>query len=368
MMKLFYVSLGLTTHDLRFMSVASEVFDLVGFVQLEVPRHPLVSQQLPPNVIHIPWNRTTPNFSNESLSKDAIELERLISEFDTDVIQAGPIDSVAFLAMSANTSLKPLIATSWATDLMINIKENRRYRARARDVCAIASRTIVDCQTIAQIAVDLGSEAQGVLVVPWGIELDNFPFLPKQRDPTKLSLLSVRAHEPIYNIPLIVEAFSDLRSRLHQCSVELTVVGRGSQTAAIRKRAKDLHAEDAITWCDPVPEADLVNLFRTHDIAISAAKSDGSSISMLQAMAVGCMCVVPNLASNQEWIVDGETGWTYDLNKSGSLALLLEQLASASHELFTIAVSARNTVCDRADWTKNRREIAELYRAVMAQT
>jgi glycosyltransferase involved in cell wall biosynthesis len=89
---------------------------------------------------------------------------------------------------------------------------------------------------------------------------------------------------------------------------------------------------------------------------------------MLQAMAVGCMCVVPNLASNQEWIVDGETGWTYDLNKSGSLALLLEQLASASHELFTIAVSARNTVCDRADWTKNRREIAELYRAVMAQT
>jgi glycosyltransferase involved in cell wall biosynthesis len=42
---------------------------------------------------------------------------------------------------------------------------------------------------------------------------------------------------------------------------------------------------------------------------ISIPESDATSISLLEAMAYGCIPIVSNLPSNKEWITDGENGF-----------------------------------------------------------
>ena len=45
--------------------------------------------------------------------------------------------------------------------------------------------------------------------------------------------------------------------------------------------------------------------FRAADTYISCAQSDGTSVSLLEAMATGLPLIVTDIPSNREWVVEG---------------------------------------------------------------
>jgi len=47
---------------------------------------------------------------------------------------------------------------------------------------------------------------------------------------------------------------------------------------------------------------------QAHDVYVSAARSDTTSVSLLEAMACGLFPIVTDIPANREWIVDGESG------------------------------------------------------------
>ena len=49
-------------------------------------------------------------------------------------------------------------------------------------------------------------------------------------------------------------------------------------------------------------------MLRRSKFYISATKSDGSSLSLLEAMGNGVIPIVSNIPSNREWVVDGVNG------------------------------------------------------------
>ena len=56
----------------------------------------------------------------------------------------------------------------------------------------------------------------------------------------------------------------------------------------------------------------MINLLSRAKIYISATKSDGTSLSLLEAMKLNCIPVVSNIVSNRSWILDGVNGYLFN--------------------------------------------------------
>ena len=96
------------------------------------------------------------------------------------------------------------------------------------------------------------------------------------------------------------------------------------------------------------------------DIFISASRSDGSSVSLLEAMAAGKICLVTKNESNEYWIRDGVNGFTFDNNEFSLLEKINEVLSIPFEHRRQISINAKARVEDEADWSSNSQKLRDL--------
>jgi glycosyltransferase involved in cell wall biosynthesis len=113
-----------------------------------------------------------------------------------------------------------------------------------------------------------------------------------------------------------------------------------------------------------VAQADLPRWYQMADLYISPSHVDGSSVSLMEALASGLPCLVSDIPGNKEWIIDGENGWLF---RDGAVNDLAEKILYAikNRKLFKkIGESARKTAEQKADWKKNFGKLLEAYKYV----
>ena len=104
-------------------------------------------------------------------------------------------------------------------------------------------------------------------------------------DPARAPVvLSTRAHEPLYNIGEIVDAYEQVvRARP---GVRLAVAHGGSRTAELSRRAAA--SAGRIEFLGFVEREAFRDAMTEADVFVSVPSSDGTSVALLQAMAAGC--------------------------------------------------------------------------------
>jgi glycosyltransferase involved in cell wall biosynthesis len=59
----------------------------------------------------------------------------------------------------------------------------------------------------------------------------------------------------------------------------------------------------------------MIDMVKRAKIFISATKSDGTSLSLLEAMKYKCILLVSNIVSNRSWVLDGVNGYLFNSKK-----------------------------------------------------
>jgi len=112
-----------------------------------------------------------------------------------------------------------------------------------------------------------------------------------------------------------------------------------------------------------IPETDLAPLLRSVDLYVSTSPVDGTSVTMLQAMATGCPVLVTDIPGNRNWIQSDSTGYLYAsgdaLSLSSAIDAALTNTGTAKQQ--TLIATAMDSVRDRADWSRNQ----QLLRAAL---
>ena len=103
------------------------------------------------------------------------------------------------------------------------------------------------------------------------------------------------------------------------------------------------------------------DFFRAADLYISASHSDGSSISLLEALASGVPALVSDIPGNLEWIQDGVQGWTFPKGDVAGLAEAITRAVDRRESLPQMRTAARALAENRADWRQNFRELLRAY-------
>jgi glycosyltransferase involved in cell wall biosynthesis len=153
-------------------------------------------------------------------------------------------------------------------------------------------------------------------------------------------IFSNRLHEKLYNIDRIIEYFIEFNKE--HPTWKLIVAGSGNETENLKSLVNKSIIGNAVEfkgWLSPEENA---YWYSKSKIYISIPKSDGTAISMLEALAHGCLPVLPNLPVTKEWIVDGKTGIIQKENSnplSEAITLLDEDYASVNRaKIKTLAI------------------------------
>lgn len=187
----------------------------------------------------------------------------------------------------------------WKNDLYEWL-QTRSYRS--------FDRVIAVSRTVEQRLIRSGVPSQRVEVIPnaWG------------RSGTPLSKAAARAQLQLVDGPPLLgwvgrlskekgaDIFIDTLARLKHLPLRASMVGDGPERVALRARAAQLGVADRITWHGLVPGAGA--LMPAFDLFVLSSRTEGTPISLLEAMAATVPVVVTSVGGVPDVVTERE-GW-----------------------------------------------------------
>ncbi len=357
--KVLYATHGYTTHDRRFVEAAADDGWGVHYARFDGGGVELEGRPLPPHVEMVDWLGSTSDIRRSHDHRTIQAFRDLYAEIKPDVVHAGPVPSVAYVAAVAGA--QPLVSMSWGSDLLHDTIDPD-VRDRAITALAGSEAIFVDCAAVETAALDLGAQSNAIWRFPWGV--DHLAFRPSPMPSTlePLRLLSLRSHEPLYSIETLILGVAAAAEQ--GAAVTVTLAGAGSQTKRLKALAKNVAPTAEYEWIGHISEFDIPSLMAEHHVHVSTALSDGSSISLLQAMASARPSIVTDIPSNREWVSENETGWLHRPGDPSSLAECILGAVNRRHLLEEMGVAASEQAATRARWSLHRRRIGRCYNEV----
>jgi glycosyltransferase involved in cell wall biosynthesis len=363
-MRVLYFTRDYTPHDHRFLSALAENGQQVYYLRLERRGAQLEDRPLPASVEQITWRggrRPARPADGPALVAD---LKRVIARVRPDVIHAGPIQSSAFLAALAG--FHPLVSMSWGSDLLKDAERGYLWRRATAYTLKRTSVLVGDCQAVRHKAEALGFPAGRIVTFPWGVDLERFhpganmEWRARRAWEQAFVILSLRAWEPLYGVDVVARAFG--LAAQERPELRLALPGSGSQAGLIRQTLERYQALDKVFFGGQVSQDDLPGVYRAADLYVSASHSDGSSVSLMEALASGLPALVSDIPGNREWIApEGGAGWLFADGDANALAAGMLRAVETKDQHKKMSLVARALAEERADWKKNFARLLEAY-------
>lgn len=378
-MRVLYFSRNYTTHDQRFLRALVNTNHQISYMCLERGRTQVDDPALPVEVEQVHWAGGQTQVRVWNSARLLIDLKRVIREANPDLILAGPLQTTAFLVALAG--FRPLVSMSWGYDLLHDANRNALWRWATKYTLKHSTVMVGDCNTIRQKAISFGMEDERIITFPWGVELERFrPFTDESNNGkqgnqdsavhrkirSRLSwgkddfvLLSTRSWEPIYGVDDLARAFIKVAGKCPE--LRLLMLGDGSQAKMLRRLFQQGGVMDRVQFAGQVSQTELPDYYRAADLYVSASHSDGTSISLLEAMACGRPVLVSDIPGNREWVVPGEQGWWFRDGDVESLAEAISNAFDKRQQLPEMGEAAYQLAQKRGDWKRNFPVLLEAF-------
>ena len=248
---------------------------------------------------------------------------------------------------------KPVILNYRSGEAPDHLHRSRIARATLRrvDGNAVPSRFLQD------VFKGFGITSQ---VIPNIVDTARFRFVRRQQ--VRPRILSTRNFEPLYNVTCTLRAFRIIQDRHPDAA--LTLVGGGTQEAALRALAKDLRLEH-VSFAGRVAPDEVWRSYAEADIYLQTPDIDNMPSSVLEAFASGCPVVSTDAGGVPTILTDGVHGLLVSRGDHEAAAQAVLRLIEDAALAAAVATAARET-CRRYQWSAVRGQWLALYREFAA--
>ncbi len=364
-----YFTRDYTPHDHRFLSGIVESGHEVHYLRLERSVNQLEDRQLPPGVEIVRWAGGHSPARLTDGPRLLASLRKVLRRVRPDVLHAGPIQTVGLLA--ALSGFRPIVSMSWGSDLLRDADKNRWYRWATRYTLKRSSVLVGDCDAVRQKAIGFGVSTDHIITFPWGVDLHQFSpgkdggLRARAGWEDNFVLLHTRSWEPVYGVDVFARAFILAAQQLPE--LRLFLLGGGSLGGKVRRRFERAGLIDRIHFAGQVAYKELPRYYHAADLYVSASHSDGSSVSLMEALASGLPALVSDIPGNREWILPGEHGWWFPDGDAEAMAQAILQAVEQRERLPVLGAAARTLAEQRADWSKNFQQLLRAYDMAVEQ-
>ena len=226
-------------------------------------------------------------------------LKQLLAKLKPDVIHIHQVNRAAyFVARIARKLNIRVVTTTWGSDVLLIPKQNAFFKYLVTQTLKNSALVTADSQDMIQAMKALYPQGNYKLL-QYGID----PIIALEKEKI---VYSNRLHEPLYRIEKVIEYFKDFSAQHPYW--KLVIVGTGSQTEHLKSLVNESNLGSKTSFVGWQKKPENSAWYAKSSIYISIPTSDGTSVSVLEAMSAGCIPVVADLPVSHEWIVSNKNG------------------------------------------------------------
>jgi glycosyltransferase involved in cell wall biosynthesis len=356
---------GANVHDFRFLfSLARRKHEvhLVSFF------HEELSASLEKNgiIVHhvkLPSMRSS-LYGNYIISP--LIFKRMVTKLKPDIVHSGWLQSYGFY--SAFADYHPILSMPWGSDILLWPKRSRILKEITRFALSRADMITCDCEQVKKEILELVDfPPERIIVFPWGIDLNKFK--PSSGDggirkklgwEDKPVVVHTRKLLDLYGVRYVMRAIPEVIKEVPNAM--FLMCGSGPLENEMKKTARNYGISSHIYFAGNVANEELPKFLNSADIYVSGSLYDGTSVSLLEAMACGLPVVVTDVPAILEWVQDGKNGSVVPRRDSSTLARNIVELLNDSALRKTFSRENLAIAKKRADWEKNLDILEDIYR------
>lgn len=280
-----------------------------------------------------------------------------------DVIHAHWAIPTGLIGVWVGTLLrKPLAVTIHGSDLRMALERSKFVRRLFIYVCKKADHLNCVSEFQKKELERLHVPSEKISTIPMGVdeaflemgrnrkmELNKRPFI----------ILSNRNFLPIYNVSLLIRAIPIILKE--EPRTRFLIAGDGSEKGKLLMEVNNSNLSTSVQFLGRVPHEEMPNLLAKANIYVSTSLYDGTSVSLLEALASGAFPVVTDIPSNREWITNGENGFLVPTGNEYILARKIIEAIRNKELLVEANEKNRKLIEQKADWKTNIKKIANIY-------
>jgi len=275
-----------------------------------------------------------------SFFKRAREVKKKIESLEPDIVHGHYLFGYAtFAAMSGH---HPLVQSIWGGDYHVDWATHPltrpiiKYTISKGDMFHSVSQHLTDW-----------------LMDRFKIHGDNIVTFPNFPDPEifkpskamaddKIVIMTNRRLEPYYNPDQFFDALPQVLAG--RDDIHVIVAGTGSQKERLEQKIRGLGLNEQVDFVGHVSHDTMANMLSNSDIFVSTSPTDGTSVSLLEAMSCGAFPVVTEIAATRPWIEDGKNGYLVPVGDVAGLAHHIIEAIESPELRKTAARSNRNFI------------------------
>jgi glycosyltransferase involved in cell wall biosynthesis len=236
------------------------------------------------------------------------------------VLPSGPPAAAAAVLLGV-----PLVLVAHGSD--VNRYARGALGLAARAACAAARRVVAVSEPLrATLVQRLGVARERTAVVPMGVGEPFTTQLPARREAREALALAADDRVvffagdlvPEKGVPELLEAWETLARRAIR--VKLVLGGGGP----LREPAGRVRGPSQAVFLGPIPQVELARWYRAADLFVLPSRSEGSPVTVMEALACGLPVVASRVGGIPDLVEDGATGWLVPPGDADALAAALE--------------------------------------------
>lgn len=278
-----------------------------------------------------------------------------------DLVHAMRIPFEGMLASYTPVGISTILST-WGNDLTLHANSSQKMASMTRRALKRADVLIVDVQRDVSLAKKWGFDhRKTALVAPANGGLDVDELLKgikgiRQANPPQIinprGMRSYVRNETFFNaIPLVLEKYP---------AVQFVCPSMNGQTEA-EEWVQRLGLQKNVTLLPLLTPQQLRCEFAKSQISVSVTTHDGTPITLIEAMALGCLPICGDLESIREWITSGENGLLVDPGDPKALASNIIKGLDESDFRIQAALKNSQIIRGRIDTGSVRARIKNIY-------
>jgi glycosyltransferase involved in cell wall biosynthesis len=293
-----------------------------------------------------------------------LRIKKIVRDIKPDLIHAHFIAKYGFHLPGLR--FHPSIVSAWGDDVLILPVRSRLIRWHTGNVLRSVDLIYAVSENIGnRIIADFGIPANKLRHMPFGIDTDMFFPGPEKSVQSRdtIEIFSNRGFFPVYDTETLVKGFA--AAYKENPKLRLTLKGDGPEEQKIRNVVRSLGMSSIVTFKEKTVYSDVPDDYRNADVFITTSLSDGTPVSVLEAMASGLPCIATGVGGIPEWIEDEKSGLLIAPGNPDLVASSIQRLASNPDLIRTFGTAARETIVKRGQWKTLMAQAEKDYEALI---
>lgn len=293
------------------------------------------------------------NSGVRGLLEFTLRLSKILRVVEPDVLFA--LYGGAFAAACYLSRFRPYLVYVVGSDILVG---GRLKRCISRVSLTAASSVISNGQYLAKRTREITPHAR---VLPLYIGTDGSKFRPGERVTAPISIVCTRGFLPIYNNELLIRALKHLPRDLPEYQVTFAAAGPELEKArALAGEILPAAQRKRVKFLGGASRDMLAELLSKAHIYVSVSRSDGTSLSLMEAMACGAFPVLSDIPANREWVEPPEkNGLLVSCDDEAGLAEALTKAMKDEALRTATGMKNRQLILERADLRTNMKRIIQ---------